>query len=94
MKAKLGQNAGYGGRLLIRELNPNPLANYLGDFKKARCFIAEQRQQFLGVESAIRPPEGEVDLRSVFSILCSAQLFGSVCRPLTKKTAKQGGQWE
>lgn len=81
MEAKLGQNASDGGGLLVCELNPNPLANNLSNIKKARCFATEQRQQLLGVKRAIRPPEGEVDLRSVFRFLNGVRLFGLALEP-------------
>ena len=78
MEAKLGQNAGDRRRLLVGELNPDPLANHFGNLEKARRIAAEERQQLLGFQRTIRPPEGEINLRSVFS----AQLFGSAQVPL------------
>ena len=77
MEAKLGKNAGDGRRLLVGELNPNPLPNHFGNLEKAGCFAAEERQQFLGFQCPICPAEGEINLRSVFS----AQLFGSAQEP-------------
>jgi hypothetical protein len=35
MEAKLGKNAGDRRRLLVRELNPNPLPNHFGNLEKA-----------------------------------------------------------
>ena len=51
MKAKLGQNAGDGRRLLVGKLNPNPFTNHLGQFKEVRCFTTEQRQLNFSVSS-------------------------------------------
>ena len=56
MEPKLRQNAGDGRRLLIRELNPNPLPNNLGNLKKAGRFTAKQRQQFVGFQRPVRVP--------------------------------------
>jgi hypothetical protein len=78
MEAKLGKNAGDRRGLLVGELNPNPLPNHFGNLEKARRIAAEQRQQLLGFQCPICPPEGEVNLRSVLS----AQLFGSAQEPL------------
>jgi len=75
MKAKLGQNSGDFCRLFLGELNPNPLANHFREFKKTRCLIAEQRQQFFGVQCPVYPAQFHVDFWSV-SRAC-AQLFGT-----------------
>ncbi len=77
MKSKLGKNAGDGRRLLVGKLNPDPLSNHFGNLEKPGCIAAEERQQFLGFQSSIRSPEGEINLRSVVS----AQLFGSAQEP-------------
>ena len=74
MEAKLGQNAGDCGGLFVRELNPNPLANHLGEFKKVRRLALKQGQQFFGVERAIRLTAGEINLPQI----CSAEWFGTV----------------
>ena len=42
METKLGQRGGDVARGLVVKLNPNPLANYLGQFPKARGFIVKQ----------------------------------------------------
>jgi hypothetical protein len=77
VEAKLSENAGDGRRLLIGELYPNPLPDNFGHFKKAGCFTAKQGQQFLSFQFLIGSPEGEINLRSVFS----ARLFGSAQEP-------------
>ena len=50
MEAKLGQKAGDFGRLLPFKLNPNPFANHFGQFKEARGFRAQQREQFVCIQ--------------------------------------------
>jgi hypothetical protein len=78
MKPKLGQNAGDGRGLLVRELNPNPLPNNLGNLEKAGRFATEQGQQFLGFQCPVRVPTRMINLRSQFS----ARLFGSAQEPV------------
>jgi hypothetical protein len=73
MKAELGQNACDLPRLLFTELNPHPLSNHLGQGKKARCFIAEQRQQFVSAKRTVRPAANKADWLSI----SSARMFGS-----------------
>jgi hypothetical protein len=73
METKLRQDTSNVFGLLIRELNPNPLADDLGHGKEARRVIVEQLQQFLGRERAIISPQGEIDLRKV----SRAQGFGT-----------------
>ena len=65
------------GELLVGEMNPNPFPNHFGNLEKPGCIAAVERQQLLGFQRSIRSPEGEVNLRSVFS----AQLFGSAQEP-------------
>jgi hypothetical protein len=67
VEPKLGQNAGDGRRLLVGELNPNPLPNHFGNLIEAGRIVAEQRQEFVSFQDAIRPAEGEINLRSVVS---------------------------
>jgi len=50
MEAKLGQDAGDCGRLLLGELNPHPFADDLGEFKETRSFAFKESKQPLGVE--------------------------------------------
>ena len=73
MKAKLGQYARHGRRLLVRKLNPNPLANHFGEFKEIRRFAPEQCQQSFSFKSAICPAQFHIDFWSV----SRAQLFGT-----------------
>jgi hypothetical protein len=42
MKTKLRQFACHGRRLPVFKVNPNPLADYLRQFKQARCLVKEQ----------------------------------------------------
>jgi len=42
METKLRQFACHGRRLPVFKLNPNPLANYLRQFKKTRRFVKQQ----------------------------------------------------
>jgi hypothetical protein len=42
MKAKLRKLGGDGGRLFLRKLNPNPLADNLTQFPKTRGVMVEQ----------------------------------------------------
>jgi len=46
METKLRQGGGDVARRLLVKLNPNPFANYLGQFPKARGFVIEQVQHF------------------------------------------------
>jgi len=73
MEAKLGQNHRDFGRLLVRELNPNPTANHFRPFKEFRSLAAEQRQQAFRFQSAVSAACLQVNLRQLFSV----QLFGS-----------------
>ena len=50
METKLGQNASNFGRLLLLKLNPNPFANHFGQFKEARGFRAQQREQLVCIQ--------------------------------------------
>jgi len=67
VEAKLGQNAGDRRGLLVRELNPNSLANHFGNLEEAGRIAAEERQQLLGFECPIRPAEVEINLRSALN---------------------------
>ncbi len=42
MEAKFGKNAGDRRRLLVGELNPNPLPDHFGNLEEAGCFGAEE----------------------------------------------------
>ena len=50
LETELRQNAGDFGRLLPVKLNPNPFANHFGQFKEARDFRAQQREQLVRVQ--------------------------------------------
>ena len=50
MEPQFRQNAGDFGRLLPVKLNPNPFANHFGQFKEARGFRAQQREQLVRVQ--------------------------------------------
>jgi len=41
VKTKLGQNAGDRGRLLVGELNPDPIPSHFGNLKETRRIAAE-----------------------------------------------------
>jgi hypothetical protein len=77
MKAKLGENAGDRGRLLVGELNPNPLPNHFGQLEKARSLGSEKRKNLLGVQCPVETPERQIDRRSAIGMTVKAQLFGS-----------------
>jgi hypothetical protein len=59
MKAKLRKLGGHGGGLFLRKLNPNPLADNLTQFPKARGLVIKHVQHFVRRKSAIEksPPE-------------------------------------
>jgi hypothetical protein len=73
MEAKLSQNAGDCGRLLLGKLYPHPFANHFSEFKKLRRFAFKQGKQPLGVECSIRFTAGKVNLPRI----CSAEWFGT-----------------
>ena len=73
MEAKLGQNPRDFGRLLVRELNPNPLANHFRQFKEFRRLIPQQREQVFRFQAAICAACLQVNLRQLLGV----QLFGS-----------------
>ena len=76
MEAKLSQNHRDFGRLLVRELNPNPTANHFRPLKEFRSLAAEQRQQVFSFQSAIRAAQCQVNFRQ---LLC-VKLFGSALK--------------
>ena len=61
MKPKLGEPCRNVTRLLVGELNPDPLADNLGEIEKSRCLPLEQQNDALGAQLPIRPATGEVD---------------------------------
>ena len=82
MEAKLGEKAGNGGRLLVRERNPNPFPNHLGQLEKARSLSSEKRKNLLGVQCPIEAPERQINRRSAIGFTLKAQLFGSAQEPV------------
>ncbi len=48
METKLRENHRYFAWLLLFELNPNPLSDYLGNLPKGRCFTLQDFQDFVG----------------------------------------------
>ncbi len=79
METKLCQFACHGRRLPVFKLNPNPLADYLRQFKQARRLVKEQIQNLFDVQSAI----GKSPLKINPLQLCflSARLCGPVLEP-------------
>ncbi len=73
VKTKLRKNTGDLGRLLLRELNPNPLANHFRQFKEPRRFPAQQHQQPFRFKRAVCVPPRKINSQSFFDV----QLFGS-----------------
>ena len=61
VEPKLGELARNLAGLLVGELNPDPLANDLGQLQEAGRFLLEQHQDPLGGQLAIRPAAGEID---------------------------------
>jgi hypothetical protein len=53
VKAKLRKRGGHVTRLLVVKLNPNPFADNLAQFPKARRLVIEHVQNFGCRESAI-----------------------------------------
>jgi len=74
MEAKFRQGTRDGNGLAPLELNPNPLADDLGQLEKAGRLSAEQCEQFPGGKRPIRVPAVEIDL----PFGCSAAWFGTV----------------
>jgi hypothetical protein len=75
VKAKLRQFRCHGARLLLLELNPNPPADNLAQFPKARRFVVEHVQNFVRRKSAIEKSESEINPRQfVRSALCGPAL--------------------
>jgi hypothetical protein len=71
METKLRQGGGNLWRLAVVKLNPNPLAHYLRQFPKARCFVVEQVEEFLCGKSPILETEFEINpVWLVFNALC------------------------
>ena len=62
VETELGELARNLAGLLVGELNPDPLADDLGQLKEAGRFLLEQLNDTLGAQLPIRPATGEVDL--------------------------------
>ena len=48
VEAKLRERLADGGRGLLTELNPNPLANHFGQLPQAAVLLLQHRQNLLG----------------------------------------------
>ncbi len=79
METKLRQFACHGRRLPVFKLNPNPLADYLRQFKQAGRLVKQQIQNFVRGQSTI----GKSPLKINPLQLCcfSARLCGPVLEP-------------
>ena len=73
METKLRQLLPNLGGWNFTELNPNPLADNLGNFKESRRLAVKQREQVFRFQSAVSAAFFQVNLRQLFSV----QLFGS-----------------
>lgn len=62
MKAKLRQLRRHVARLLLVKLNPNPLADNLAQFPKARGFVVEQVNDLCRGKSPVLETESEINL--------------------------------
>jgi hypothetical protein len=66
MKAKLRQLRRHVARLLLLKLNPNPLADNLAQFPKARCLLVEQIQHLRRGKSPVLESQSEINLMQWF----------------------------
>jgi len=66
MKAKLRQLRRHVARLLALKLNPNPLADNLAQFPKARRFVVEQIQNLRCGKSPVLESQSEINLMQGF----------------------------
>lgn len=66
MESKLRQGGGDLRRLFILKLNPNPLADYLGQFPKARLPLAEHVQDLRGGKCPVLESLPEINLLGLF----------------------------
>src|SRR5215469_7413575 len=73
VEAKLRQLLANLGGGNLAKLNPNPLANNLGNVKKARRFLPQQSQQIFCFQCSVCVAQSKVNLRQ---LLC-VKLFGS-----------------
>jgi hypothetical protein len=66
MKAKLRECRSHGARLLLLKLNPNPFADNLAQFPKARRLVIEHVQNFRCRKSAIVKSLPEINPMQLF----------------------------
>ena len=66
MKAKLRQLRGHVARLLFLKLNPNPLADNLAQFPKARSLMVEQVNDLRCGKSPVLKSESEINPMQLF----------------------------
>ncbi len=66
MKAKLRQLRRHVARLFALKLNPNPLADNLAQFPKARCLVVEQVNDLRCGKSPILESKSEINLMQWF----------------------------
>jgi hypothetical protein len=75
MKAKARKLGGDGGRLFVRKLNPNPLADNLTQFPKTGRLVIKHVQDFVRRKSAIEKSLPEINPMQWFRIaLCGPVL--------------------
>ena len=79
METKLRQFACHGRRLPVFKLNPNPLADYLRQFKKTWRFVKEQIQDLFGGQPAIG--KSPLKINPLQRCFLSARLCGPVLEP-------------
>jgi len=66
MKAKLRQLRRHVARLLLPKLNPNPFADNLAQFPKARSLMVEQVNDLRRGKSPVLETESEINLMQLF----------------------------
>jgi hypothetical protein len=79
METKLCEVRSNSRVLPVVKLYPNPPANDFGQFPKARRFVIQQIQHFLGRKSAIVESPSEIN---PLQLAFSAKLCGPVLEPL------------
>ena len=79
METKLRQFACHGRRLPVFKLNPNPLADYLRQFKQARRFVKQQIQHFIHGQTAIG--KSRLKINPLKRCFLTARLCGPVLEP-------------
>ncbi len=66
METKLRQGGGNLWRLAVVKVNPNPFANYLRQFPKARGVVIEHVQEFFRGKSPVLESEFEINPLRLF----------------------------